>query len=65
MATPQEFESPILRESDLRRYRRAADRAALAGCRDDIVLATKAFVPMSDNPNHRGSSRRWIIRGPG
>jgi aryl-alcohol dehydrogenase-like predicted oxidoreductase len=35
---------------------------ALAGRRDDIVLATKAFMPMSDNPNHRGSSRRWIIR---
>jgi aryl-alcohol dehydrogenase-like predicted oxidoreductase len=35
---------------------------ALAGRRDDIVLATKAFMPMSDNLNHRGSSRRWIIR---
>ncbi|MDA8323395.1 MAG: aldo/keto reductase [Actinomycetota bacterium] len=35
---------------------------ALAGCRDDIVLATKAFMPMSDNLNHSGSSRRWIIR---
>ena len=35
---------------------------ALAGRRDDIVLATKAFMPMSDNPNHGGSSRRWIIR---
>ena len=35
---------------------------ALAGRRDDIVLATKAFMPMSDDPNHRGSSRRWIIR---
>jgi aryl-alcohol dehydrogenase-like predicted oxidoreductase len=34
---------------------------ALAGRRNDIVLATKAFMPMSDNPNHRGSSRRWII----
>jgi aryl-alcohol dehydrogenase-like predicted oxidoreductase len=35
---------------------------ALAGRRDDIVLATKAFMPMSDNLNHRGGSRRWIIR---
>jgi aryl-alcohol dehydrogenase-like predicted oxidoreductase len=35
---------------------------ALAGRRDDIVLATKAFMPMSDNLNHGGSSRRWIIR---
>jgi aryl-alcohol dehydrogenase-like predicted oxidoreductase len=35
---------------------------ALAGRRDDIVLATKAFMPMSGNLNHRGSSRRWIIR---
>jgi aryl-alcohol dehydrogenase-like predicted oxidoreductase len=35
---------------------------ALAGRRDDIVLATKAFMPMSGNLNHCGSSRRWIIR---
>jgi aryl-alcohol dehydrogenase-like predicted oxidoreductase len=35
---------------------------ALTGRRDDIVLATKAFMPMSDSLNHRGSSRRWIIR---
>ncbi|HTQ78353.1 MAG TPA: aldo/keto reductase, partial [Thermoanaerobaculia bacterium] len=35
---------------------------ALAGRRDNIVLATKAFMPMSDDLNHRGSSRRWIIR---
>jgi aryl-alcohol dehydrogenase-like predicted oxidoreductase len=32
----------------------------LAGRRADIVLATKALMPMSDNLNHRGSSRRWI-----
>ncbi len=36
---------------------------ALAGRRDDIVLATKAFMPMSDNFNHRGSSRRWSPPG--
>ncbi len=35
---------------------------ALDGRRGDIVLATKAFMPMSDNLNHQGSSRRWIIR---
>jgi aryl-alcohol dehydrogenase-like predicted oxidoreductase len=35
---------------------------ALAGRRDDIVLATKAHMPMGDNPNHRGNSRRWITR---
>src|SRR5579883_1176250 len=34
---------------------------ALRGRRDDVVLATKSFSPMSDNPNHRGASRRWII----
>lgn len=36
--------------------------AAIAGRRDDIVLATKAGLPMSDDPNHRGASRRWITR---
>jgi aryl-alcohol dehydrogenase-like predicted oxidoreductase len=35
---------------------------ALAGRRDDIVLATKFFMPMSTSPNERGGSRRWIIR---
>jgi len=35
---------------------------ALAGRRDDVVLATKAFIPMSDDPNHMGGSRRWLIR---
>jgi aryl-alcohol dehydrogenase-like predicted oxidoreductase len=35
---------------------------ALAGRRDDIVLATKAFMPMDDDLNHRGASRRWIVR---
>ncbi|MGW5636077.1 aldo/keto reductase [Streptomyces sp. NPDC003832] len=33
---------------------------ALAGRRDDIVLATKANMPMSEEPNHQGSSRRWL-----
>ncbi|HEY0216968.1 MAG TPA: aldo/keto reductase [Cellulomonas sp.] len=35
---------------------------ALAGRRDDVVLATKLFMPMSDDPNARGGSRRWIVR---
>ena len=34
---------------------------ALKGKRDDVVLATKFSLPMSDNPNHRGNSRRWIM----
>ena len=35
---------------------------ALAGRRDDVILATKFFMPFDDDPNHRGGSRRWIIR---
>jgi aryl-alcohol dehydrogenase (NADP+) len=35
---------------------------ALKGRRDDVVLATKCFNPMGDDPNHRGGSRRWIVR---
>ncbi len=35
--------------------------AAIAGRRDDIVLATKAFLPMGDERNHRGASRRWLV----
>ncbi|KOU04429.1 aldo/keto reductase [Streptomyces sp. NRRL F-4711] len=34
---------------------------AIAGRRDDIVLATKANMPMGDEPNHQGSSRRWLV----
>jgi aryl-alcohol dehydrogenase-like predicted oxidoreductase len=26
------------------------------------VLATKVSVPMDDDPNHRGNSRRWIVQ---
>ncbi|MEU7978424.1 aldo/keto reductase [Micromonospora sp. NPDC049081] len=33
---------------------------AIAGRRDDIVLATKAALPMDDERNHRGTSRRWL-----
>src|SRR5688500_3755051 len=35
---------------------------ALAGRRDDVVLATKVHGNMGDDPNQRGNSRRWIIR---
>ncbi|KAB1146877.1 aldo/keto reductase [Streptomyces luteolifulvus] len=34
---------------------------AIAGRREDIVLATKANMPMGDERNHRGSSRRWLV----
>jgi aryl-alcohol dehydrogenase-like predicted oxidoreductase len=33
---------------------------ALRGRRDDVVLATKVGLPVDDDPNHRGMSRRWI-----
>ena len=36
---------------------------ALKGRRDEVFLATKFFMPMSDtDPNMRGGSRRWVIR---
>src|SRR3982750_4693894 len=35
---------------------------ALKGRRDDVVLATKFFMPMGEDPNRRGGSRRWIAR---
>jgi aryl-alcohol dehydrogenase-like predicted oxidoreductase len=35
---------------------------ALKGRRDDIVLATKAHLPMGRDPNMKGSSRRWLMR---
>ena len=34
---------------------------ALKGRRDDIVLATKFWGPMGEDPNRAGVSRRWII----
>ena len=33
---------------------------ALRGRRDDVVLATKLGLPLDDDPNHRGTSRRWV-----
>jgi aryl-alcohol dehydrogenase-like predicted oxidoreductase len=35
---------------------------ALKGHRDEVVLATKFFMPMGDQPNHSGGSLRWIMR---
>ncbi len=35
---------------------------ALAGRRDDVVLATKVHGTMGDDPNQFGNSRRWIVR---
>ncbi|WP_131787286.1 aldo/keto reductase [Protofrankia symbiont of Coriaria ruscifolia] len=37
-------------------------KALAGGLRDEVVLATKFHAAMSDNPNHRGNSRRWIAR---
>jgi aryl-alcohol dehydrogenase-like predicted oxidoreductase len=34
---------------------------ALKGRRDEVVLATKVHLPMGDDPNQRGNSRRWIM----
>jgi aryl-alcohol dehydrogenase-like predicted oxidoreductase len=34
---------------------------ALKGRRDAVVLATKLWMPMGDDPNQRGISRRWIM----
>src|ERR1044071_8692028 len=35
---------------------------ALKGRRDDVVLTTKVGMPMGDDPNQQGGSRRWITR---
>ena len=35
---------------------------ALKGRRDRIVLATKVFGPMGEDPNQQGASRRWITQ---
>ncbi|WP_433126282.1 aldo/keto reductase [Micromonospora sp. CA-240977] len=34
---------------------------AIVGRREDVVLATKAGMPMGDERNHRGGSRRWLV----
>lgn len=35
---------------------------ALRGRRDDVVLATKFFMPMGKEPNRSGGSRKWIMQ---
>jgi aryl-alcohol dehydrogenase (NADP+) len=35
---------------------------ALKGRRENVVLATKAHLPMGEDPNQQGNSRRWIFR---
>ncbi len=35
---------------------------AIAGRRDEVVLATKFFAPMGDKPNMSGGSRYWIMK---
>jgi aryl-alcohol dehydrogenase-like predicted oxidoreductase len=37
-------------------------KALAGGRRDDVVLATKVHMPMGEDPNQAGNSRRWIIR---
>src|SRR3954447_10054587 len=37
-------------------------KALAGGRRDSVVLATKLTMPMGDDPNQRGTSRRWIIQ---
>jgi aryl-alcohol dehydrogenase-like predicted oxidoreductase len=37
-------------------------KALAGGRRDDVVLASKVHMPMGEDPNQRGNSRRWIIR---
>ena len=37
-------------------------QALAGGRRDHVILATKVHSPMDDDPNHRGNSRRWIMR---
>jgi hypothetical protein len=37
----------------------------LKGRRDNIVLATKAHLPVGDDPNQQGNSRRWFTRDRG
>jgi aryl-alcohol dehydrogenase-like predicted oxidoreductase len=36
-------------------------KALASGRRDNVVLATKVHMPMDDDLNHSGNSRRWII----
>ena len=38
-------------------------KALAGGRRDDVVLATKVGLPFGEDPNQRGTSRRWISAG--
>lgn len=35
---------------------------AIKDRRDNVVLATKAHLPMGADPNQQGNSRRWLVR---
>jgi aryl-alcohol dehydrogenase-like predicted oxidoreductase len=35
---------------------------AIAGRRDEVVLATKFYAPMGEGPNRSGASRYWIMK---
>src|SRR5258708_37544973 len=35
---------------------------AIKAHRDDLVIATKFGMPMGEDPNQRGGSRKWIVR---
>ncbi|HEX4019392.1 MAG TPA: aldo/keto reductase, partial [Frankiaceae bacterium] len=35
-------------------------KALRGGRREHVVLATKAYAPMGEDPNFTGSSRRWL-----
>src|SRR2546429_1573623 len=37
-------------------------KAVAIAKRDDVVLASKVHMPMGEDPNRRGNSRRWITR---
>src|SRR4051812_13836684 len=37
-------------------------KALANGRRDGVVLATKFYNPMGEDPNRRGASRRWIFQ---
>src|SRR5438034_5114314 len=37
-------------------------KALAGGKRDNVILATKLVMPMGDDPNQRGTSRRWIVQ---
>jgi aryl-alcohol dehydrogenase-like predicted oxidoreductase len=37
-------------------------KALAGGRRDGVVLATKLGLPFDSDPNHRGTSRRWIAQ---